>query len=192
MDNLRFISPFNLNLRKTNRTNYVSSYPSYWNPSKTDGQNIVIEIYARQTNYVSFHSAYRDPRQTDRQTKVNFIPHIGIKVRQADKLFSPLIFESTQERQTNNISFHPSCWRLRQQTDKLRFIPLLMLTSKPHFISYLILESKHFRPTILYEDQRKKDRQPNYVSFQPLYWNPSKTNGHTTFHFTPNIGIQAR
>ena len=36
------------------------------------------------------------------------------------------------------------------------------------------------------------DRETNYISFPPLYWYPSKTDGQTTFHFTPNIGIQAR
>ena len=153
MDNLCFISPSNLNLRKTDMTNYVSFYPLYWNPSKTDGQSTVIGIYARQTNYVSFHSAYRDPRQTEGQTKLHFAPHIGIKVRQVDKLFSPLIFESTQERRTNNISFHPSCWHFKTNR-------------RTNYVS--------FHSSCWY---------PNYISFHPLYWNLSKTDRkYLTFH----------
>ena len=96
-------------------------------------------------------------RQTDGQTTFNFTPHIGIHVWQTEKLrdISSLILESTYDR-TDNISFHHSCldqrqtdgqttlhfilnFRLRlfyphvvvfdRQTDKLRFISL-MLSSK--------------------------------------------------------------
>ena len=64
---LRFNSPSNWNLHKTDRcTNYVSFYPLYWNPRMKDGQTFHFTTYigidARPTNYISFH----------------FIPYVGI------------------------------------------------------------------------------------------------------------------
>ena len=140
-DRLRFILPLNLDPSKTDGQLFHPSYgdqtktdrqtsfhPSFWNPHKTDGQT------------VSFYASLWRFRQTDGQTTFNFIPHIGIHVRQTDKLryISSLILESTYDTRTNYVTFHPSYWNSRmtdgrtfhftthvgivRQTDKLRFI----------------------------------------------------------------------
>ena len=95
----------------------VSFHP-HWNPSKTDGQTLFIHhtrartrqtdklifisplMFAFQTNVI-FHSIYWHPSTTVRLTRFHLYPHIGIQVRQTDKLCSYIIQEPAHDRRTN-------------------------------------------------------------------------------------------
>ena len=177
-DRLRFILPLNLDPSKTDGQLF---HPSYWDQTKTD----------RQT---SFHPSYWNPRKTDGQTVFHLTPRFDVLDRPTEKLrlISSLILESTYDRRTNYVAFHPSYWNPCmtdgwilhftthiginvRQTDKLCFISpstsdyvlfnshvvvLDRQIDKLRFIS-LYLSSKWERQTIL---------------FHPLYWNPSKTD----------------
>ena len=239
-DRLRFILPLNLDPSKTDghllfhlsygdetKTDRQTSFhSSYWNPRKTDGQTVFrltprfdvldrptdkLRLISsllfestndRRTNYVTFHLSYWNPRMTDGLT-FHFTTHIGINVRQTDKLrFISLYLSSKWERQTNHFISPPILESQKDRQTKQHFILHIGIfvrqTDILHFISSFILESKH-------------DRRTNYVSFHPLFWDPSKTNtrtgyvwfhpsfwrfrktdGQITFHFNLLIGIQVR
>ena len=141
-------------------TNYVSLHPSYWDPSKTD----------RRTNSIAFHPSKCDPRKTDGQTEFHFAPHIGIKVRHTDGqttfCFTPYFGIQLRQAHGETVSFHPLFWDHKSDghTDKL------------HFILPLALKSK-------------KDGQTSF-ELHLSCWRFRKTDGQTTFHFTPILGLK--
>ena len=185
------------------RTDNISFHTLYWNPCMTDGQTfhfiphigihvwqtdrhfishiwihvwqtdrqhfilyLMLEsMYDRRTDNISFHTSYWNPRMTDGQTTFHFIPHIWIHVWHTDRHFiSYLILGSTSHRRTD-ISFH-----------FITDIRFHVWQTDRHFISHLILGSTSHRPT-------------DNISFHSSYWNPCMTDGQTTFHFIPYIGI---
>ena len=165
-----FIPHIGIYFTQTDRKHFMSSL-------------ILESTYDRRTD-ISFHPLYWNPCMTDGQTTLHFIPHIGIYFTHTDRHFiSSLILESMYDRWADNISFHPSYWnpRITDGQTTFHFIPHIGIhawqTDRQHFISSLILESIHDRRT--------------YISFHPLYWNPRMTDGQTTFHFIPHIGIHA-
>ena len=165
-------------------------------------------MYDRRTD-ISFHFSFLNPCMTDGQT-IHFIPHIGIHVWQTDRHFiSFLILESMYDRRTD-ISFHSSYWNPRMTDGQtFHFIPHIGIhvwQTDRHFISFLILESTYDRRTdisfLIFESMydRRTDNisylilESTYdrltdISFHSSYWNPCLTDGQTTFHFIPYIGI---
>ena len=147
-------------LRPDRRTNYVSFNPSYWNQSKTDGQTTFdfiphIGIYKQKDRQTTFHFTphIEITRQTDGQTTFYSTPHssIGIQVRQTDKLrfISFLILESTTNRKTNYVLFHPTNWNLRKTGRRTNFVSF---------------HTSYWIPVTI---------RTNYNSFHPSHWNPS-------------------
>ena len=143
-DNLRFISPSNLNLRTTDRrTNYVSFHPSNWNSSKTDGQTTIHLILSywilRNTDghimrYVILQLKSSQDRQTD---KLRFISILKLESK-FDRRTNYVFFHpsycnlSKTDRRTNYVSFDSSYCSFRQ-TDKLRFISSIKCGSKTNY-----------------------------------------------------------
>ena len=141
---------------------------------------ILESMYDRRTDNISFHTLYWNPCMTDGQTTFHFISHIWIHVWQTDRHFiSSLILESTYDRRTDNISFHPLNWNPRM-TDGQTFHLILHIgihvwqTDRQHFMSSLILESTYDRRTD--------------ISFHTSYLDLLHTDGQP-FHFIPHIGI---
>ena len=206
-DKLHFIPHIGINVRQTDKLfHFTPRFDVLDRP--TDKLRLISSLilestYDTRTNYVTFHPLYWNPRMTDGRT-FHFTTHIGINVRQTDKL--RFISPSTSDY----VLFHSHVVVLDRQTDKLRFISLY-LSSKwdrqtNHFISPLILESQqdrqtkqhfilhigifvrqtdrlHFISSFILES--KHDRRKNYVSFHPLFWDQSKTDtrtGYVWFH----------
>ena len=138
--------------------------------------------------------------------------------KQRDNLryISSFILESTPDRPT--FHFTPHIVVLDRQTDKLCFVSLsywdqsmtdgwTFITS--HIVIYVIetderttlrftlmLGSKKDRQTNLFSSlilESTSDRQTKKIRFIHFsYLNPRQTEGQTTFHFIPHIGIQVR
>ena len=215
-DNLFFTPDIGIDARPTN---YVSFYPLCWHLWQTDGQNTFhftphIWSRARETyKFFLFHSSYCNPRKTN---YVAFNPQILIYARQTDNkiktdgqfFFTPDIGIDAMPTagQTMFHFTHYVCIYDRQ-TDKIRFISLLVLTFKEDrrttYVSFNPQSTQDKRTIELtqtdklffkprYWNRRKTNRRTNYVSFHPLCWHLWQTDGQNTFHFTPHIGIQGR
>ena len=140
-DKLRFISPL-IGIQSDRRTHFF--HTSYKNPHKTDWRTNLFSFHPhvcfsdRRTNVI-FHSIYWNPSMTN-LTWFHFYPHIGIQVRQTDKLlFIPQIWNSKTDsffttdigidaRPTNSVSFLLTHYVgiYDRQTEKIRFISLLI------------------------------------------------------------------
>ena len=158
---------------------------------------ILESMYDRRTDNISFHTLYWNPCMTDGQTTFHFISHIWIHVWHTDRHFiSYLILESTYDRRTD-ISFHTSYWNpcMTDGQTTFHFIPYIWIHVRQtertfHFIPYIGIHvwqtDRHFILSLILVC--RYDRRIA-ISFYPLYWNPRMTDGQTTFHFIPHIGI---
>ena len=159
--------------------------------------NPYIVVYDRQTDKIHFISLLiLGCKETRRTTYVSFNPQSTkdkrtIELRQTDKLFSPPILESPQDK----------------QTDKLCFIsPIMVAFMTDRRTKYVSFHSSYW--------DSNKTRRTTSVSFNPqstqnkrtielrqtdkLFFNPDiginakPTDGHTMFNFTNYVGIYDR
>ena len=174
-----------LNLRKTNeqlklrQTDKLFFLPRYWNRHKDNRRPKYVSFYQLcwhwwQTDKIRFISllilGFKEDRRT---TYVSFNPQSKqdkrtIELRLTDKpfFFHPRYWNRCKtNRRTNYASFHPLCWHYDRQTDKIRFISLLIFGA---------------------EQERQTHKN---ILFHSSYWNPRKTN---YLAFNPHILIYAR
>ena len=148
---------------------------------QTDILNLLIfeSTQDNRTNNVLFHSSFLHQSKTYR--RIHYI-----------SFHSSYLGPSKSDKRTNYILSTPYIWVQGKQTDTC-FILSLMMGSKTEVTEYISPSCCGIRKT--------------ETSFHPSYWDPHKTDGQTTFHFTlvfntrkieklfhftPNNGVQVK
>ena len=194
---LRFVSPSNWNLHKTDRrTNYVS-FHSCWDLSET----------GRQTHYILFHPQYWNPSKKDKLSNISSL----ILESKHGRLFhvTPYIGIYMQDRLTNYVSFHPH-WNPSKTDGQtyFHFAPHVCVSNRRtnvifhsiywhpsttvrltrfHFYPYIGIQVRQTDKLLFIPQIGNEDRWTNYIS--PLILESTQDQQTDTLNFTHYVGI---
>ena len=192
----------------------TNCHPSYWNPCETrDGQttlhfkqhimrHVTLQLKStqdRQTDKLRFMSLLILESKLDRRTNYVFFHPSYWNLSKTDELFysSSLILESTPDKQST-FHFSPHVVLDRQANYVSLNCHIIIQDRQTKYVNFILHIGMHIRqtdfiystPHIGIKASQTGGQTTSFIS--SCHLNIRKTDGQSTFHFTPQIGIYAR